>query len=55
MSLQIDEKGKIPVAHRGCLLITIGSGLGGSSVPQNLGRRQKERPDRNILGSGKTD
>jgi len=47
-----DEKGKIPLARRGCLLIIIGSGLGGSSVPQNPGIGQKEYPDRNILGPG---
>ena len=28
------------------------SGVGGSSVPQNLGRGQKDCPDRNILGWG---
>jgi hypothetical protein len=40
-SLLRDEKGKIPLARRGCLLIIIGSGLGGSSLPQNLGIGQK--------------
>jgi hypothetical protein len=45
-----DEQGKIPLARWGCLLIIIGFGLGGSSLPQNLGPGQKECPDRNILG-----
>jgi len=48
-----DEIAKIPLARRGCLLIIIGSGLGRSSVPQNLERGQKECPDRNILGRGR--
>lgn len=45
-----DEKGKIPLARRGCLLIIIGSGLGASRVPQNLGRRQKVEDHPTILG-----
>ena len=47
-----DEKGKIPLARRGCLLIIIGSGLGELRVPQNPGVGQKGWPDRNILGVG---
>jgi len=46
-----DEKGKIPLAR--LILIIIGSGLGGSSVPQDLRSGQKEYPDRNILGLGR--
>ena len=46
------KKGKIPLSRRGCLSFITGAGLGGLSVPRNLGMGHKERPDRNILGRG---
>ena len=47
-----DELPKLRVAQWECSRIITGSGLGGSSLPQNLGSGQKECPNRNILGSG---
>ena len=45
-----DEKGKIPLARRGCLLIIIGSGFGEASLPQNPGSGQSHEDRPTILG-----
>jgi len=50
-----DEIAKIPLARRGCLLIIIGSGLGRSSVPQNLETGQRNAATATSWGWGKTD
>jgi hypothetical protein len=49
--IYFDEKGKIPLARRGCLLIITGSAFGGSSVPQNLGSGQRIEPTPRSWGS----